>query len=244
MRMLLAVAVVVAAAGVPRPAVAQHAEVGPAASKASAPFYAALVASAHGNTDATNRQLLLLAARWDAAVREARTAAPAPLRQDPAWGAALDRATALLARARERARARDVTGAHSELEEIRLVLHEVRERHGVWTLDDRLAEYHEMVERVTGHVAGRSEINLTARDYQDVDEDLTGARSSWAHIDQLAAGLRDVPAWRTAAGETAAALQEAVRSVTARDRAALAQAVDRVKSSYFDLLSALSKIRG
>jgi hypothetical protein len=225
-------------------AVPQSAELGPATLKASAPFYAALVASAHGNIDATNRQLLLLAARWDAAVTEARASGPAALTQDPAWGAALDRATALLARARELARGRDVAGAHGELEEMRLLLHEVRERHAVWTLDDRLAEYHEMMERVTGHVSGPSEINLTVRDYQDVDEDLAAARASWAHIDQLSAGLQGAAAWRSAAADTASALQDAVRAVAARRRSVLAQAVERLKTSYFELLSALAKSRG
>jgi len=241
MRRLLPLVLLLAA---PAAALPQTAELGPAALKASAPFYAALVASAHGNIDATNRQLLLLAARWDAAVGEARASGPPVLVQDPAWSVALDRATALLGRARALARGRDVAGAHGELEEMRLLLHEVRERHGIWTLDDRLAEYHEMMERVTGHVSGPSEINLTARDYQDVDEDLSGARASWAHIEQLSAGLEGVAAWRSAAGDTATALQDAARAVASRRRSVLAQAVDRLKTSYFELLSALAKSRG
>jgi hypothetical protein len=243
MRRLLPL-VLLLAARVGLAAAPQSAELGPAALKASAPFYAALVASAHGNIDATNRQLLLLAARWDEAVREARVSGPPSLIQDAAWGAALDRATGLLGRARERARLRDVAGAHGELEEMRLLLHEVRERHGIWTLDDRLAEYHEMMERATGHVSGPSEINLTARDYQDVDEDLAGARASWAHIEQLSAGLQGAAGWRAAAADTATALQDAGRAVTARRRADLARAVERLKTGYFELLSALARSRG
>ena len=178
-----------------------------AAARASAPYYAALVASARGSIDATNRQLLLLAARWDAAVREARTAGPPALTRDPAWGAALDRATAMLARARERARTRDITGAHAELEEMRLMLHEIREHHGLWILDDHLAEYHETTERVAGHVSGRSEINLTPRDYQDVDEDLRAARAAWAGVEQSEGALRGLVEWQDASRATSSALR-------------------------------------
>jgi hypothetical protein len=216
---------------------------GAAAARASAPYYAALVASARGSIDATNRQLLLLAARWDAAVREARTAGPPSLTQDPAWAAALDQATAMLAKAREFARARDIAGAHAELEEMRLVLHEVRERHGVWVLDDHLAEYHEMIERVAGHVSGRSEINLTPRDYEDVDEDLRGAQAAWAALEKAEGPLRGMPAWQEASRAASSALHDTARAVAAKDRAAVAQGTERLKNSYFDLLVAVSKAR-
>ena len=73
---------------------------------------------------------------------------------------------------------------------MRLLLHEIREHHGFWILDDHLAEYHEMIERVAGHVSGRSEINLTPRDYQDVDEDLRGAQAAWAGVEQSEGALR------------------------------------------------------
>jgi hypothetical protein len=224
------------------PLSARAADVG-AAAKASAPYYAALVASARGNIDATSRQLLLLSARWDAAVREARSAGPPELTRDPAWGAALDRATAMLAKARELARVRDIAGAHAELEEMRLVLHEIRERHGAWTFDDHLAEYHEMVERVSGHVSGRSEINFTQRDYQDVDEDLRGAQASWASVEKSVGAIGSVAAWQQAARETSSALQATARAIVAKDRAGVAIAAERLKSSYFDLLTAVAKAR-
>jgi hypothetical protein len=214
-----------------------------AASKASAPYYAALVASAHGNIDATNRQLLLLAARWDAAIREARTAGPPSLMQDPAWGAALDRATAMLARARDLARSRNIAGAHAELEEMRLLLHEIRERHNVWILDDHLAEYHEMIERVAGHISGRSEINLTPRDYQDVEEDLRGAQDAWAGVEKSAGSMHGVAAWQEAARQSGSALQQVARAVAGRDRAGVAETAERLKNSYFDLLTAVAKAR-
>ncbi len=214
-----------------------------AAAKASAPYYAALVASAHGNIDATNRHLLLLAARWDAAIREARSAGPPALTQDPAWGAALDRATGMLAKARDLARSRNIAGAHAELEEMRLLLHEIRERHNVWILDDHLAEYHEMIERVAGHVSGRSEINLTPRDFQDIEEDLRGAQVSWAEVEKGAGSMGRLPAWQEAALRSSSALQQLSRAVTGKDRAAVAEAAERLKNSYFDLLTAVAKAR-
>jgi hypothetical protein len=240
MRRLAAALVVALAVCVPGRAAGPP---GAAAARASAPFYAALVASARGSIDATNRQLLLLAAYWDAAVREARAAEPPSLRQDPAWGAALDRATTMLAKARELARARNIAGVHAQLEEMRLVLHEIRERHGAWIFDDHLAEYHEMIERVGGHVSGPSEINFTARDYQDVDEDLRGAQSAWAAVKKSQGALSGVPAWQEASRATSAALDEMARGVAGKDRAGLGRAAERLKTSYYDLLSALAKAR-
>ena len=214
-----------------------------ALARASAAYYAALVASAHGSIDATNRQLLLLASRWDAALREARALTPPALAKDPSWTAALERAATLLAKARDRARVRDIAGAHGDLEEMRLILHEVRERHGLWAFDDHLAEYHEAVERVTGHISGPSEINFGPRDYADIDEDLRAAQASWAAIGKGAGALRHDPAWEEAARATAAALQQVSRALAAKDRDGLAKSAELLHDTYFDLLSAIVKAR-
>lgn len=220
-----------------------HAQADQALAKASAAYYAALVSSARGSIDATNRQLLLLASRWDAALRQLRAVSPQALNQDPEWARALDKAGALLARARELARARDIAGAHAELEEMRLMLHEIRERHNLWSFDDHLAEFHEAVERVTGHTSSRSEINFTPKDYQDVDEDLRAARASWDTILKGDAAVRSTAAWQQASRGTSAALQDLSRAVSASDRAGVARAGEQLKTSYFDLLLAISKAR-
>ena len=68
--------------------------------RALGPYYAALVSSARGDTDATNRHLLLFASRWATASREARQAPPREVGQDPQWPALLDRVSAVIARAR------------------------------------------------------------------------------------------------------------------------------------------------
>lgn len=231
----IVVAVSLLAAGARQP--------GDALARASAAYYAALVASARGSIDATNRQLLLLASRWDAAVREARTLAPPALAKDPAWSAALDEAASLLAKARERARLRDIARVHADLEEMRLLLHEVRERHGLWSLDDHLAEYHEAVERVKGHIAGPSEINFGARDYESIDEDLRAAHASWGEVQKTAGALRTHPAWQEASRAANAALQQVTKAVAARNREALASAGERLHDTYFELLSAIVKAR-
>ena len=217
---------------------------GPAYDQAMGTYYAALVSSARGSIDATNRHLLLLASRWDAASREARHDVPPALAQDPAWATALDKVTALVAKARERARQRDITGAHGDLEEIRDVLHEVRERHGVMVFDDYLTEYHEAVERVMGHAAGVNEIKLKPKDYDDILEDLRAADAAWKEITARAGAMGGSSAWAEASRVTAEALASTFKAVDARDGRAVAERLERLKANYFELLLAVSKARG
>jgi hypothetical protein len=211
--------------------------------KAMGPYYAALVASARGNTDATSRHLLLFASRWESAAREARSAPPAGLAGDPTWPAAIDRATALLGRARDLVRTGDVPGAHAELEGIRLALHDVRARHNVMTFDDYLTEYHDAVERVNGHVAGRNEIRLTSKDIADVDEDLQSALTAWRDIQARAGALASNADWKLAAREAENSLHLLQKAVAARDAAAVTPASEHVKATYFALLLAIAKAR-
>ena len=97
---------------------------------------------------------------------------------------------------------------------------------------------------MTGHVSGPSEINLTARDYQDIDEDLAAARTSWAGVQRAAGSMNDGAAWRAAARDTASALDGAGKALAAKDRTAVARAVERLKNSYYELLSAIARARG
>jgi hypothetical protein len=63
-------------------------------------------------------------------------------------------------------------------------------------------------------------------------------------IEKTAGSMREVPAWRQAAGDTAAALRDLSRAIASKDRAGVAGASDRIKTRYFDLLSAVAKARG
>jgi len=212
--------------------------------RAFGPYYAALAASSRGSIDATSRHLLLFASRWDAARREARTSPPRAIGQDPEWPAVLDQVTATIARARELVRVRDVAGAHAELETIRTAIRDVRGRHNALTFDDHLTDYHEGVERLLGHVAGRNEIRLTAKDFADADEDLQSALSAWQRVQASAGAMARQPGWASAAREASAALDEARRAIAAKNATSAGQAAERVKTTYYDLLMTVAKARG
>jgi len=212
--------------------------------RAMGPYYAALVASARGNTDATSRHLLLFASRWETAVREARSAPPRAIQQDPAWPAVLDEVTATIARVRELVRVRDVASAHAELETIRSAFRDVRGRHNALTFDDYMTDYHEGIERLLGHVAGRNEIRLTAKDFADADEDLKAAQAAWQLVQKSGSSIANQPGWALAAREAATRLSESDRAITVRNATALGRAVEQLKTNYYDLLLAVAKARG
>jgi hypothetical protein len=208
------------------------------------PYYAALVSSDRGNIDATSRHLLLFASRWETASRDVRKAPPREIGQDPQWPAMLDRVDAVIARSRQLVRQRDIAGAHAELETIRAAIRDVDARHNALTFDDRLTDYHEAVERILGHVAGRNEIRLTDRDFADADEDLQAALAAWRAVQVSAGPLSGRAEWKAAAREAAGALDQAGRALTAKNAAAAGAAAERMKTTYDDLLMAVSKARG
>jgi hypothetical protein len=212
--------------------------------RAMGPYYAALVASARGNIDATSRHLLLFASRWDTAVREARSAPPKGIGQDPAWHTVLDEVTASIGRARDLVRLRDVASAHAELETIRSAFRDLRGRHNALTFDDHMTDYHEAVERMLGHVAGRNEIRLTARDFADAGEDLQSAQAAWQLVQSTAGPMTGQPGWTAAVKEAAAALADAAAAIASKNATAAGQSAERVKTTYYDLLLAVARARG
>jgi hypothetical protein len=212
--------------------------------RAIGPYYAALVASARGNIDATSRQLILFASRWETASREARTAPPRAIEQDPAWPALLDEVNATIARARELVRVRDVASAHAELESIRSSFREMRARHHALTFDDFMTDYHEAMERLLGHLAGRNEIRLTAKDYADAEEDLKAAQAAWQSVQSSAGTMANQADWTDAARKASAALNDAARAIASKNATAAGTAAELVKNTYYDLLLAVSKARG
>jgi uncharacterized protein YukE len=212
--------------------------------RALGPYYAALVSSARGNTDATSRHLLLFASRWETAGREARKSPPREVAQDPKWPALLDEVTGVIARARELVRHQDIASAHAELETIRAAIRDIHARHDVLTFDDHLTDYHEAMERMFGHAAGRNEIRLTAKDFDDAAEDLQAALAAWRTVRAEAGPLANQAGWTAAAREASSALEQAQRAIAAKNTTTAAQAAERVKSTYYDLLLAVSKARG
>jgi hypothetical protein len=211
--------------------------------QAMGPYYSALVASSRGNIDATSRALLLFASRWEGAAREARTSPPAAVRQDPEWPALLDQVSATIARARELVRVRDVAGAHAELEGIRSAIRDMHARHQALNFDDHMTDYHEAVERLLGHVAGRNEIRLTAKDYADADEDLGAALAAWQTVQASAGPLGKEAGWTAAARAASAALEQARQAIAAKNATLAGQSAERVKTTYYDLLLAVARAR-
>jgi hypothetical protein len=206
-------------------------------------YYAALVASAQGNNEATQRQLLLAASRW-AVVARLSVPPSAVLAGDPAWAAAVKSVTGALQRARERAAARDIVAAHAELEAIRHTLYDVRVRHNLLNFDDHLTDFHEAIERLSGHVAGPNEIQLKPKDFADLFEDFEAARNAWQACLASAGGLTSARAWQIASRDVSASLQEMDRAIASKNGGAAARAATSLKNRYFDLLTAVSHARG
>lgn len=203
-------------------------------------YYAALLASARRDADATVRHVMLLSSRWEAVIRISDTDAPAPLRDDPGWRAALARVAAQADRARQLASKRNTAGAHAELEAIRSILHEARTRSGVRMFDDELTEYHEAIERLSGLVGTRNEFRLKAEDFGAIKQQTERAQRAWAAVDVAANPVKTQPAWKDASAKTAAALAALEKAVDAQDSASAITAGEQLHAHYFELLAALS----
>jgi uncharacterized protein YukE len=212
--------------------------------RALGPYYAALVSSARGNIDATSRHLLVFASRWESISREAHTSPQAAVAQDPQWPALLDEVNAVIVRTRQLVHKQDLASAHAELETVRAEIRDFHARHNALTFDDHLTDYHEAMERVLGHVAGRNEIRLTARDFADAGEDLQAALAAWQAVQISAGPLAGNADWKAAVREAAAALDQAGKALSAKHATAAGAAAERMKTTYYDLLMAIAKARG
>jgi hypothetical protein len=62
-------------------------------------------------------------------------------------------------------------------------------------------------------------------------------------VEKTAGALRDMAAWQQASRAASSTLQETGRAIVAQDRAAVARAAERLKSTYYDLLTAVAKAR-
>jgi hypothetical protein len=207
------------------------------------PYYAALAASNHGDVDGTQRQLLLFQARWEGASKLARSSVPDVLRNDPAWGEALDFATSALGRARAALRVGDVGGAHAELESIRLRLREVRASHNMESIDDRLWDFHGAMERLISRISARNEIVLTAADWDSIGPQLEAAKTALTLVDAAAwPALRQSAPWAAAFKIVQTSLGDLDRAVAGRDGFSASKVAGRLHDRYYDLLLALAKI--
>jgi len=208
---------------------------------AMARYYAALLTSVHGDSEATLRQLLLLRARWEEVARLSKSGGPEWTQDATAGQAPVAAVTAMIERARQRTAAGDVAGAHAELEGIRAVLRDVRARHGVRTFDDVLTDYHDAMERLTSRVGLRNEIALDAGDYGAIREQTSRAGAAWTEMKTIAGPVNKRPGWDDMATRTTAALATLQKAAAAQDAAAAQGAAAALKTHYFELLRILSR---
>ena len=208
---------------------------------AMAPYYGALVSSTRGDAESTQRNLALFEAQWRRAVSQENTA-PALLTGDPQWSAMIAEVNGFLARAQDLVHVRDVHGAHREIEGIRLVLSRMRHRHGLDTLDDRLTEYHESMERIVTRASMYNEIILNDGDYEEMARDLGRANALWPRVEVEAGAITTAPDWQAAARRSAIARDELARLVSARDDAGITRAAEEMKAAYLDLLSVMARV--
>jgi hypothetical protein len=208
---------------------------------AMGPYYAALASSSRGNVEATHRQVLLFVSRWERAARQARTDAPPELRNDAGWGKAIDDARASLNRARDRAVAGDVAGAHAELEAFRMPLREIRGRHNLLTVDDRVTDFHDAMERLVGRAGGRNEIQLTPADFDGLQAALASAKTAWGEVETAAASEPKLGKdWGPAASAIGAALDRMADAIVRRASGATGAAAETVNERYLELLLVLA----
>ena len=208
---------------------------------AMTPYYGALVSSARGDAESTQRHLALFEAQWRKVAAQSATA-PAGLTGDPEWAAMIAKVNGFIARGQDLLHARDVHAAHREIEGIRLVLYGMRQRHGLETLDDRLTEYHESMERIVTRASMYNEIILNDADYAEMARDLGKANAIWPRVEVEAGTIAQNADWKAAARQSAIARDELARLVAARDDAAITRAAEKMKDAYLDLLSVMARV--
>jgi hypothetical protein len=208
---------------------------------AMAPYYAALLASAHGDADGTLRHLIRLKSRWEQLIRQPRSDACSWL-DDKSGG---DRVAVSVAARIDSARAllpRDVPGAHAELEAIRMLLRDARARRGLRTFDDALTDYHDAMERLDSLIGLRNEVALTARDFDAIGEQARAARAAWADVHSRHHQLLSAATWSDLSNRTDAALETISESASGQNAIGAHEAAEKVKDQYFDLLRVLSRL--
>lgn len=205
---------------------------------AMGPYYAALIASERGDAESTQRNLVILAARWDQVAREEP---PAALKGDPQWRAAVERVAAIIRRSQNLVRARNLQKTHIELEGLRLVLRDARGRHSLLVLDDWLTDYHESMERIAVRASMQNEIVLADADYAEMTKDLARAESLWTNVEREAGQVASAPGWADAARRITAAHGELQKLLAKQDPAAVAGTAGQLKEAYHTLLVALAR---
>ncbi len=213
-------------------------EIDAACRSAMAPYYAALLASARGDADGTLRHVVLLESRWKAVL--ALPADSGFWLRDTVGGQTTGAAVASKIESARRRLPRDVAGAHTELEGVRLLLRDARVRHGVRTLDDALSDYHSAMERLSGHVGESNEVSLSRDDFVVVRDDVRRARSAWTDVESFQE-LKAVAGSNDATTATRGLLGKIGDAAERSDATTAQEAGRQLKTRYFELLAALAR---
>jgi len=237
MRALFACVLMTAALAAPRPAAASTFD--DECHAAMAPYYAALLTSARGDADGTLRHLVALKGRW--ARVQALPAAERPAWTTQASGSLLDLVASRIEGARARTVARNIVGAHAELESIRALLRDARARAGIRTFDDAVTDFHEAMERLTGRAGLHNEIALNADDYSAIEAHVERVAEAWAEINRTAGPVKTATAWPGISGSTGTILAKLRTATSAKDMGTTQLASEELKARYFDLLAVLAR---
>jgi hypothetical protein len=239
MRHALILLVAALVACMPAPARGNASDIDAVCRSAMAPYYGALLASSRGDADGTLRHALILKSRWDEVTRRPAPDMPMWLR-DTATGQSLGAAVASKIDSARQHLPRDVAGAHSELEAIRVLLRDARTRHGARTVDDAVTDYHEAMERLSSHIGVSNEIALTTDDFTAIRGDVERAQSMWTKVESFPELAKPVTGWNDVAAATTSVLGTIAKAANRRDATTVQQASHALKNRYFDLLSILS----
>ncbi|MEI6667507.1 MAG: hypothetical protein WCP29_05060 [Acidobacteriota bacterium] len=209
---------------------------------AMASYYAVLAVSAHGNTEASLRQLILMRTKWEAVAKAAQPGGPEWTRDVAAGGQTpIAVVAAMLEDARMHVAAKDVAEAHAELEGIRVVLRDARARHASRNFDDALTDYHEAVERLESRIGLRNEIVLNADDYAAIKDHAARARTTWTEIDASAGAFKVQRGWAELAARTMAQLTRLEQAAANQDGTTAQATAITLKADYFALLAILAR---
>lgn len=202
---------------------------------AMAPYYASLLTSGRNDADGTLRHLIVLRGRW-------ATLQQIPASERPRWAQGVpELITSRIEAARARTVARNMVGAHAELESIRSLLRDARARAGIRTFDDALTDYHEAMERLTGRAGLHNEIALNADDYAAIQSHVARAAAVWTEMQASAGSANNARAWPRIVDATVQDLSRLRAATSAKDMAATQVAAEELKARYFELLAVLAR---
>jgi hypothetical protein len=199
-------------------------------------YIAALAFSSQGKAVETRSAMRDLTRTWQGFRERHRAANP----QDLQWQKDFDAMERLIGKAAAIADSgRKVTDAHEALEEVRIVMMQLRARNGIEYFVDRLTAFHEPMESIVLLAKDKSPEQLAERDIARIGELLPQAEALWGQVVQAqfdaATYQLDPEAYakaRRLMQLEQQALAELRAALAAGDRARIAKAAVAIKPSF------------